>query len=161
MSSPTDIVMTAARAVEYSDGTSAFAWVKPYAALPDEMPAFFLVRRSTPDVMRVRRGDTVSAQSTLQAVIYHPVDTLDLETETRTEHDDKVVRDLLSAFLYELIREDPTDPDTGQVASQPRAPTAEISGIEQGSRTVDGEQVYSLGFNLDVSGGAPDAEPLP
>jgi class 3 adenylate cyclase len=94
-------------------------------------------------------------------VIYHPTEALDLETEVETEFGPKVVEELLAAYLYELVRDDPTDPETGQVGQQPRAPSLTVSDIQRGSRTVGSEKMYSLGFSHQISGGTPTPKPLP
>ena len=160
MPTPTDIAITAAEAVTYSDGTPGFAWIKPYAEVPGDFPAFFLVRRVTDGVVHTRRGAPVTATSTLEAVMYHPTDALDLETETRTEFGPEAIESLFGAYVYELIREAPTDPETGETAEMPRAPTTEVSNVQRGSRSVDGDRMYTLGFSMSLSGGAPDPKPL-
>lgn len=153
MSDPIDTVLTAARATTYSDGTPAFEHVSGKAELPgqDSYPALIvtLYDGQRREAQQERGAGLVTEDASVQGIIYHPVETIDdLETETRTTHTWTDARQVFAAFLYELWREDPTDPDTGNTTPQARAPTATLEREQRSTRTVEGKSQYAIGWEL-------------
>lgn len=153
MSDPIQTVLTAARATKYQDGTPAFEHVSGKAELPGKgnYPALIvtLYDGQRRDPQQERGQGLVTEDASVQGIIYHPVETIDdLKTEARTSHSWTDARQVFAAFLYELWREDPTDPDTGQAQPQARAPNATLEREQRSTRTVQGKSQYAIGWEL-------------
>lgn len=161
MDTPTDILMTAARAVEDASGNAGFAQVLDRAEQPDDFPALMLIRRDdTINQQPERGGGPIEGEGRVEAVIFHPVRTVDTDTETETEYTQSEIDALFQALLYELFREDPTDPDTGQTYPQARAPLAKVRRIVRGYRSNVGRECYTLGFELRFPHTSVTPQPL-
>jgi len=156
MNDPVDIVEEAARAVTGPAGDPAFQSVIPRAELPGEgeYPAFLITMsdRQTGGAAPHEGPSVISQDAQVRAIIYLSVEEVDLETEDRTQNTWADARGLLKAFLYELYREDPINPETGDRLPQARAPAAILERVQESTRTVEGKSRYAIGFELTMPG---------
>ena len=161
MSNPTDILLTAARAVKDGAGSDGFAQVLDRAEQPDDFPALMLIRRDdTISQQPERGGGPIDGEGRVEAVIFHPVRTVDTSDGTETEFSQSDIDALFQALLYELFREDPVDPDTGAARPQARAPLAKVRRIVRGYRSNVGRECYTLGFELRFPHTSVTPQPL-
>lgn len=150
MSVATDIVLTAARATKRPDGSDAFATVLDRADVRaiEELPALFLIRRDVEPQSQPESGSGIETREVIQGVIYHQVRDVDSETDDEVLYTAADADALYAAFLYEILRDDPTDPDTGETGLCPRAPLVQIGNAPRGYNTFSGRRVYAIGFTL-------------
>lgn len=158
MSDPLDTVLTAAEATFNTDGDTAFGHVSGVAELPGEgnYPAFIITlvdAQSGQGNVGGRGPNLIDQDTAVQGIIYHSVREIDdLETENETKYSWAYVRAIFENFLYELWREDPVDPDTGNQQPQARAPNATLERVQRSTRTVEGKTRYAIGFELAMDG---------